>query len=145
MLDFVHAKPDCCLVIDGGSLQVRFPTTIIDLEMCLDEFRTEFVALATQLPAVVACRCSPTQKADVARLIRDFSQKTVCCIGDGGNDVSMIQAANVGEFSTITLHSDDRRRHCGQRREAGVAGRRLFDYSIFLFGHLATLAWPQFV
>lgn len=54
--------------------------------------------LATQLPAVVACRCSPTQKADVARLIRSFTKKTVCCIGDGGNDVAMIQAADVGEF-----------------------------------------------
>jgi phospholipid-translocating ATPase len=52
--------------------------------------------LATQLPAVVACRCSPTQKADVARLIRSYTKKTVCCIGDGGNDVNMIQAADVG-------------------------------------------------
>ncbi|WVQ93981.1 hypothetical protein IAU59_001059 [Kwoniella sp. CBS 9459] len=85
MLDFLHAKLDCCLVIDGESLQ-----------LCLDRFRTEFVMLATQLPAVVACRCSPTQKADVARLIREFTKKTVCCIGDGGNDVSMIQAADVG-------------------------------------------------
>ncbi|OCF33097.1 phospholipid-translocating ATPase [Kwoniella heveanensis BCC8398] len=85
MLDFLQAKLDCCLVIDGESLQ-----------LCLDRFRTEFVVLATQLPAVVACRCSPTQKADVARLIREFTKKTVCCIGDGGNDVSMIQAADVG-------------------------------------------------
>lgn len=54
--------------------------------------------LATQLPAVVACRCSPTQKANVARLIREYTKKTVCCIGDGGNDVSMIQAADVGEL-----------------------------------------------
>lgn len=86
MLDFLHAKLDCCLVIDGESLQ-----------LCLDKFRTEFIILATQLPAVVACRCSPTQKADVARLIREYTKKTVCCIGDGGNDVSMIQAADVGE------------------------------------------------
>ncbi|WVR03261.1 hypothetical protein IAU60_000252 [Kwoniella sp. DSM 27419] len=85
MLDFLQAKLDCCLVIDGESLQ-----------LCLDRFRTEFIMLATQLPAVVACRCSPTQKADVARLIREFTKKTVCCIGDGGNDVSMIQAADVG-------------------------------------------------
>jgi phospholipid-translocating ATPase len=85
MLDFVQAKLDCCLVIDGESLQ-----------LCLDRFRTEFVILATRLPAVVACRCSPTQKADVAKLIRQYSKKTVCCIGDGGNDVSMIQAADVG-------------------------------------------------
>jgi phospholipid-translocating ATPase len=29
-------------------------------------------------------------------MIKDFTKKTVCCIGDGGNDVSMIQAANIG-------------------------------------------------
>jgi phospholipid-translocating ATPase len=67
-----------------------------DAQLCLDRFRTEFIRLATQLPAVAACRCSPTQKADVARLIREYTKKTVCCIGDGGNDVSMIQAADVG-------------------------------------------------
>jgi magnesium-transporting ATPase (P-type) len=33
----------------------------------------------------------------VARLIRKHTKKRVCCIGDGGNDVSMIQAADVGE------------------------------------------------
>ncbi|TKY85994.1 hypothetical protein EX895_004819 [Sporisorium graminicola] len=85
MLDFVRSKLDCCLVIDGESLQV-----------CLDSFKDEFIELATQLSAVVACRCSPTQKADVARLIRTHTRKRVCCIGDGGNDVSMIQAADVG-------------------------------------------------
>lgn len=85
MLDFLRSKLDCCLVIDGESLQV-----------CLDSFKDEFIELATQLTAVVACRCSPTQKADVARLIRTHTRKRVCCIGDGGNDVSMIQAADVG-------------------------------------------------
>ena len=59
-------------------------------------FQTEFIEIATKLSAVVACRCSPTQKADVARLIRKYTGKRVCCIGDGGNDVSMIQAADVG-------------------------------------------------
>lgn len=103
MLDFLSAKLDCCLVIDGESLQVSFPpmgswynrSSLVQL--CLDRFRTEFIMLATQLPAVAACRCSPTQKADVARLIREYTKKTVCCIGDGGNDVSMIQAADVGK------------------------------------------------
>ena len=70
---------------------------IIYLQLCIDHFRTDFIEIATQLPVVVACRCSPTQKADVARLIRAYTKKTVCCIGDGGNDVSMIQAADVGE------------------------------------------------
>ncbi|WFD31526.1 P-type phospholipid transporter [Malassezia sp. CBS 17886] len=84
-LVFLSSKLDCCLVIDGDSLQFFF-----------EHFRTEFVELATQLSVVVACRCSPTQKADVTRLIREYTQRPVCCIGDGGNDVSMIQAANVG-------------------------------------------------
>ncbi|KAH7096890.1 aminophospholipid-transporting P-type ATPase [Auriculariales sp. MPI-PUGE-AT-0066] len=84
-LDFLQSKPDCCLVIDGDSLQ-----------LCLNLFKSEFIEIATKLSAVVACRCSPTQKADVARLIRSHTKKRVCCIGDGGNDVSMIQAADVG-------------------------------------------------
>ncbi|RDB17601.1 putative phospholipid-transporting ATPase IIB [Hypsizygus marmoreus] len=84
-LEFLQSKLDCCLVIDGDSLQ-----------LCLDLFKNEFIEIATKLSAVVACRCSPTQKADVARLIRKHTNKRVCCIGDGGNDVSMIQAADVG-------------------------------------------------
>ncbi|KAF8882850.1 hypothetical protein BD779DRAFT_1612401 [Infundibulicybe gibba] len=79
-LEFLQSKLDCCLVIDGDSLQ-----------LCLDLFKSEFIEIATKLSAVVACRCSPTQKADVARLIRKHTRKRVCCIGDGGNDVSMIQ------------------------------------------------------
>ncbi len=62
----------------------------------LTHFRDAFITVAVKLPAVVACRCSPTQKAEVALLIRRKTKKRVCCIGDGGNDVSMIQAADVG-------------------------------------------------
>ena len=74
-------------------------------QLCLNLFKNEFIAISTKLSAVVACRCSPTQKADVARLIRSFTKKRVCCIGDGGNDVSMIQAADVGACAHLLLHS----------------------------------------
>ncbi|KAI1310011.1 phospholipid-translocating P-type ATPase [Xylaria venustula] len=84
-LDFLRSKPDSCLLIDGESLS-----------LFLTHFGAEFISVAVQLPTVVACRCSPTQKADVAKLIKEFTKKRVCCIGDGGNDVSMIQAADVG-------------------------------------------------
>ncbi|EGG00609.1 putative aminophospholipid translocase [Melampsora larici-populina 98AG31] len=84
-LEFLQQKQDCCLVIDGESLQTS-----------LTYFQNEFIEVATKLPVVVACRCSPTQKADIAKLIRSRTRKRVCCIGDGGNDVSMIQAADVG-------------------------------------------------
>jgi phospholipid-translocating ATPase len=84
-IDFLRGKTDACLLIDGESLALM-----------LNHYRQEFISIAVQLPTVVACRCSPTQKADVARLIREYTKKRVCCIGDGGNDVSMIQAADVG-------------------------------------------------
>ncbi|KAJ2974380.1 hypothetical protein NUW58_g8675 [Xylaria curta] len=84
-LDFLRSKPDSCLLIDGESLA-----------LFLTHFSTEFISVAVQLPTVVACRCSPTQKADIAKQIKEFTKKRVCCIGDGGNDVSMIQAADVG-------------------------------------------------
>ncbi|KAH7008471.1 hypothetical protein EDB80DRAFT_777087 [Ilyonectria destructans] len=84
-LDFLRSKTDACLLIDGESLA-----------LFLTHFRLEFISVAVQLPTVVACRCSPNQKAEVALLIREYTKKRVCCIGDGGNDVSMIQAADVG-------------------------------------------------
>ncbi|KJZ71879.1 hypothetical protein HIM_08724 [Hirsutella minnesotensis 3608] len=84
-LDFLRSKTDACLLIDGESLS-----------LLLTHFRIEFISIAVLLPTVVACRCSPTQKAEVAKLIKEYTKKRVCCIGDGGNDVSMIQAADVG-------------------------------------------------
>jgi phospholipid-translocating ATPase len=84
-LNFLRGKPDACLLIDGESLALM-----------LTHHREAFISIAVRLPAVVACRCSPTQKADIAILIRTYTKKRICCIGDGGNDVSMIQAADVG-------------------------------------------------
>ncbi|KIK68817.1 hypothetical protein GYMLUDRAFT_67531 [Collybiopsis luxurians FD-317 M1] len=112
-LDFLQNKLDCCLVIDGESLQ-----------LCLTSFKNEFVEIATKLSAVVACRCSPTQKADIARLIRAHTGKRVCCIGDGGNDVSMIQAADVG----VGIVGKE-------GRQASLAA----DFSLTQFSFLSTL------
>lgn len=98
--------------------------SLIHAQLCLQHFRNEFIELATQLPAVVACRCSPTQKADVARLIREHTGKRVCCIGDGGNDVSMIQAANVG---------------VGIVGKEGKQASLAADFSITQFSHLSKL------
>jgi phospholipid-translocating ATPase len=84
-LDRLALLTDSCLVIDGHSLQ-----------MFLDHMTKRFMDTVTFLPAVVCCRCSPTQKAAVTTLIKDYTKKRVCAIGDGGNDVSMIQAAHVG-------------------------------------------------
>ncbi|KAH8821424.1 P-type ATPase-like protein [Xylogone sp. PMI_703] len=112
-LDLLRSKTDACLLIDGESLQ-----------LLLTHFRNEFISLAVLLPAVVACRCSPTQKADVAKLIREYTKKRVCCIGDGGNDVSMIQAADVG----VGIVGKE-------GRQASLAA----DFSIEQFCHLTKL------
>jgi phospholipid-translocating ATPase len=32
----------------------------------------------------------------VAKYIKQFTQKNIACVGDGGNDVAMIQEADVG-------------------------------------------------
>ncbi|XP_052232597.1 probable phospholipid-transporting ATPase IIB [Dreissena polymorpha] len=84
-LNNLRRKQDNALVITGDSLQV-----------CLEYYEHEFVELACQCPCVVVCRCSPTQKADIVNLLKVHTGKRTCAIGDGGNDVSMIQAAHAG-------------------------------------------------
>ena len=112
-VDFLRSKPNSCLLIDGESLSLM-----------LTHFKLEFISAAIQLPAVVACRCSPTQKADIAKLIKEYTKKRVCCIGDGGNDVSMIQAADVG----VGIVGKE-------GRQASLAA----DFSIEQFYHLTKL------
>jgi phospholipid-transporting ATPase len=51
----------------------------------------------TKCKAVLGCRVSPKQKADIVRLIREARPKAqTLAIGDGANDVNMIIAAHVG-------------------------------------------------
>ena len=40
---------------------------------------------------VLACRVSPIQKADIVKMVKDkYPTKTTLSIGDGANDVAMI-------------------------------------------------------
>ncbi|KAF2722135.1 putative phospholipid-translocating P-type ATPase [Polychaeton citri CBS 116435] len=112
-LSILHSQPNAALLIDGQSLSLY-----------LQHHRDAFINLAIRLPAVIACRCSPTQKADVAYLIRHFTKKRVACIGDGGNDVSMIQAADVG---------------VGIVGKEGKQASLAADFSITQFAHLTKL------
>ncbi|XP_071540026.1 phospholipid-transporting ATPase IF-like [Panulirus ornatus] len=83
-----ESEEDCFygLVVDGTSLQ-----------MLLDHHRKEFYRLCRRCTAVVCCRMSPRQKAETVRLVKKSKESPVCAaIGDGANDVSMIQEAHVG-------------------------------------------------
>ncbi|KAK9461047.1 uncharacterized protein V1516DRAFT_674868 [Lipomyces oligophaga] len=74
------------LVIDGHSLQYALES---DLEK-------DFLDLAVMCKAVVCCRVSPLQKAMVVKLVKRHLKSILLAIGDGANDVSMIQSAHVG-------------------------------------------------
>eukprot|EP00796_Vickermania_ingenoplastis_P007345 gene7345-5179_t len=77
-------------------------TLILDgdtLVHCLsDEVCALFVSVARCAHSIIVARCSPTQKAQVVQKMREHSSSSVrmAAIGDGGNDVAMILAANVG-------------------------------------------------
>jgi len=106
-------KNDSVLIITGECLQV-----------CLRFYEHEFVELACQCPAVVVCRCSPTQKAEIVHLLKTHTKKNTCAIGDGGNDVSMIQAADAG----VGIVGKE-------GRQASLAA----DFSLVEFKHLSKL------
>jgi phospholipid-translocating P-type ATPase (flippase) len=56
-----------------------------------------FLEVCERCKAVVACRTSPKQKAEMVRLIRsNIADSRTLSIGDGANDVSMIQEAHIG-------------------------------------------------
>lgn len=77
---------DLALIIDGKSLGFA-------LEKDLSKI---FLELAIMCKAVICCRVSPLQKALVVKLVKKNQKAILLAIGDGANDVSMIQAAHVG-------------------------------------------------
>lgn len=75
------------LLVSGASLEIIFGSkSLIEL----------FFEKAKDSSSVVLCRCAPKQKAEVTTALRARLNKVVCAIGDGGNDVGMIQCANLG-------------------------------------------------
>ena len=53
--------------------------------------------LVEDTKSVLCCRVSPKQKAEVIKLVQSFKPHiTSLAIGDGANDVNMIQAASIG-------------------------------------------------
>ncbi|GFS24461.1 phospholipid-transporting ATPase, partial [Elysia marginata] len=79
-------KVEYSLVVDGKSLAYALRNHALLLrELC------------SHCVAVLCCRMSPIQKAEVVHLVKSSPDKPVtAAIGDGANDVSMIQEADVG-------------------------------------------------
>eukprot|EP01116_Phalansterium_solitarium_P015668 TRINITY_DN3482_c0_g1_i4.p1 TRINITY_DN3482_c0_g1~~TRINITY_DN3482_c0_g1_i4.p1 ORF type:complete len:1118 (-),score=428.30 TRINITY_DN3482_c0_g1_i4:1315-4668(-) len=102
------------LVIDGETLGYALDDTV----------KHDLLALATKCKSVICCRVSPLQKALVVSLVRDQLKVISLAIGDGANDVPMIQAAHVG---------------VGISGEEGLQASRSADYAIAQFRFLKRL------
>ncbi|CEP18412.1 hypothetical protein [Parasitella parasitica] len=74
------------LVIDGTTLKYALEAAT----------RDKVLALGMRCASVICCRVSPKQKALVVNLVKKGLKVMTLAIGDGANDVSMIQEANVG-------------------------------------------------
>ncbi|XP_014721561.1 phospholipid-transporting ATPase FetA-like isoform X1 [Equus asinus] len=74
------------LVINGYSLAYALEG---NLEL-------ELLRTACMCKAVICCRMTPLQKAQVVELVKRYKKVVTLAIGDGANDVSMIKAAHIG-------------------------------------------------
>uniref|UniRef100_A0A665USL1 Phospholipid-transporting ATPase n=1 Tax=Echeneis naucrates TaxID=173247 RepID=A0A665USL1_ECHNA len=102
------------LVVDGASLS-----------LALREHEKLFMEVCKNCSAVLCCRMAPLQKAKVVRLLKTSPEKPITlAIGDGANDVSMIQEAHVG---------------IGIMGKEGRQAVRNSDYAIARFKFLAKL------
>jgi phospholipid-translocating ATPase len=104
----------CALVIDGESLKFALD------ERC----KGTLLELGTKCRAVICCRVSPKQKANVVSMVKKGLDVMTLAIGDGANDVSMIQEANVG---------------VGISGEEGRQAVMASDYAIGQFSYLGKL------
>jgi len=106
----------CVVVIDGQTLSVVEQDPIL---MSL------FVDLGLRADSAIVCRASPAQKATIVKSIREREpSKTMLAIGDGANDIAMIQAADVG---------------IGIAGREGLQAARSADFSIGQFRFLLKL------
>uniref|UniRef100_A0A8C1XUV1 ATPase phospholipid transporting 8B1 n=1 Tax=Cyprinus carpio TaxID=7962 RepID=A0A8C1XUV1_CYPCA len=56
----------------------------------------DFVDMACECSAVICCRVTPKQKANVVSLVKRYKKAVTLSIGDGANDVNMIKTADIG-------------------------------------------------
>ncbi|KAK4089232.1 hypothetical protein Purlil1_6221 [Purpureocillium lilacinum] len=108
--------PHSVLVVDGQTL------TAVDAD---NELLLLFNDLVVRVDSVICCRASPSQKADLIKSIRrNVPDSMTLAIGDGANDIGMIQASHVG---------------IGISGREGLQASRIADYSIAQFRFLQKL------
>ncbi|XP_069057876.1 phospholipid-transporting ATPase IA isoform X2 [Pleurodeles waltl] len=112
--DALRKENDFALIIDGKSLKYALTFGV----------RQYFLDLALSCKAVICCRVSPLQKSEVVEMVKKQVKVITLAIGDGANDVSMIQTAHVG---------------VGISGNEGLQAANSSDYSIAQFKYLKNL------
>ncbi|XP_062852428.1 phospholipid-transporting ATPase VD-like [Trichomycterus rosablanca] len=106
--------PGFTLVVDGRTLDFALQK----------ELEKVFLNVTGNCRSVICCRSTPLQKSQVVRLVGDSLGVMTLAIGDGANDVSMIQVANVG---------------VGISGQEGMQAVMSSDFAISRFKHLRKL------
>uniref|UniRef100_A0A8C8SPM6 Phospholipid-transporting ATPase n=1 Tax=Pelusios castaneus TaxID=367368 RepID=A0A8C8SPM6_9SAUR len=112
--DSLGKENDIALIIDGQTLKYALSF----------EVRQCFLDLALSCKAVICCRVSPLQKSEIVDMVKKHVNAITLAIGDGANDVGMIQTAHVG---------------VGISGNEGMQATNSSDYSIAQFSYLEKL------
>ncbi|KAI3649657.1 hypothetical protein MP228_005289 [Amoeboaphelidium protococcarum] len=110
----VNGPQKYAIIIDGDALKFMNDMLVSRL----------FLELSARTTAVICCRVSPKQKAQVVDLVKKNRRAMTLAIGDGANDVSMIQKANVG---------------VGINGKEGMQAVMASDYAVGQFRYLSKL------
>ncbi|XP_023258818.1 probable phospholipid-transporting ATPase VB isoform X1 [Seriola lalandi dorsalis] len=110
----VDTTPDISLVIDGRTLTMALSS----------DLQNRFMDLAKCCRSVLCCRVTPLQKSRVVKVVREKLKVMTLAVGDGANDVNMIQAADIG---------------IGISGQEGMQAVMASDFAISRFKHLKKL------
>lgn len=132
--DITFDKQQYSIIVSGDALdcilsssKTLFPDTYAAVPRELSGLADRFVNLARMARSVVCCRVTPRQKASIVTLVKDLGKITLA-IGDGGNDVPMIQEAHVG---------------VGITGKEGLEAARASDFSFSRFRFLVPLIFAH--
>ncbi|KAH6937135.1 hypothetical protein HPB50_025756 [Hyalomma asiaticum] len=84
--DLLRKENELALIIDGKTLKYALSSDV----------RRDFIDISLSCKVCICCRVSPMQKAEVVEMVKSSTHCVTLAIGDGANDVAMIQSAHVG-------------------------------------------------
>jgi len=122
-LSQAHKEIKSLISLQGNKKNYSVIITGATLPIACDNFYKDFDEIILGASSVICCRVSPSQKARIVQIIK-MHNKVTLAIGDGGNDVSMIQEAHIG---------------VGIYGKEGLQAALASDFSIGKFKHIVPL------